>query len=257
MTLSYATMGILALATLWTTAILVAGAAWQDLRDVFRLHRHARRSRKATILPGTIAEWRVEQRGRALDAKDETIAFHDRTFGSTLEGALRIDGKDCRACGSVEVWVTPSERAKAAACADTTTFQAAYAQAVKAAGWSREVRVRLGEGTVVHVLGELDGGDLAGANGLPLIVSSFDPTSQLVTQGLTLLGFIIIELVACAAVTSVSLMPPHLGPRSIVGAVLGLGFFLGVTPLGVALRERVRRPAESYLRGTWSRAHTA
>jgi hypothetical protein len=40
---------------------------------------------------------------------------------------------------------------------------------------------------------------------------------------------------------------------SIIGAVACIAFFLGVTPVAVALRESVRRPHEAFLRSVWSR----
>ncbi|HSQ66800.1 MAG TPA: hypothetical protein VLM85_26455, partial [Polyangiaceae bacterium] len=62
------------------------------------------------------------------------------------------------------------------------------------------------------------------------------------------------ELAACAAATRVAWSSPHFGALSVVGAVLCLAFFLGVTPLAVALRESVRTPNIAYLRGRWARA---
>ena len=258
--LSNELMGLLCLATLWTTALLVAGAALQDMRDVWSFFRRARRALRGTIESAkgdVFAEWRVEQRGRALDAKEEAIAFHDRTFESSLEGgSVRIQGELYAVQGPGDVWATAEARTRAAVCADRATFDAAYAQATRAAGWQREVRVCMRPGDDVFVLGEIKDGTITGASG-PLVVSSFDPARRFAFQLSAIAGFIVAELVACAAVTSIAVAPPLFGARSIVGAVLCLGFFLGVTPLAVALRESVRRPSEAFQRGTWRRGSVA
>jgi len=263
LSLSRETMGVLSIAALWVTALLVAGAAWQDLRDVrgrWRRARSALRGRVESVEgEGALATWWVEQRGRALDSKGEAIAFHDRAFHSSVAaGTVRVGERLYRVTGPGEVWASPGARARACLEADDpATFGAAYAHATRAAGFVREVRVSLRVGDEVFVLGETVGDSIVRATGAgngPLVVSGFDASPELARHAGAIVAFIVGELSACAWVTDVALSTPHFGARSIVGALLCLGFYLGVTPLAVALREKVRRPSEAYVRGSWRRS---
>ncbi len=257
MMLSREVMGLFCLGVVWVTALLVAGAAWQDLRDVWGRWRRARRALQGTVesgdgTDGALGEWSVRQRGRALDGKQETIAFHDRAFQSTLAGgAVCVGGRQYRIAGRGQVWPGPEARARAAR-EDAAAFGAAYAQAVRAAGFEREVRVPVRPGDEVFLLGEVSGDSIVAGDGA-LVVATFDPAPALTGHVALLAAFVVAELAVAAVVTAVAALPPHFGPRSVVGAVLCLGYFLGVTPLAVALRERVRPPDEAYQRGTWTR----
>src|SRR6185369_872480 len=77
-------MGVLCLGVVWMTALLVAGAAWQDLRDLRAIVRRAKNAIRGTVIGGDLAEWAVEQTGRATD--DDAIAFHDREFHCEILG---------------------------------------------------------------------------------------------------------------------------------------------------------------------------
>jgi hypothetical protein len=57
--------------------------------------------------------------------------------------------------------------------------------------------------------------------------------------------------VLAAACTVAILWPPLFGWISGLGAAAALGLFLGVQPVGVALRDAVRTPDRAYLRGRW------
>jgi len=260
--LSREVMGLFSLGVVWLTALLVAGAAWQDLRDVLRLLRRARRAWsgkvESTLHASEFASWSVAQRGRALDGDAEVIAFQDRVLSSRVSGGtLRVgDGSGARSLrveGPGEVWVSAAAR-EAAGMRETSgaSFDEAYGAAARAAGFERTVRVTLGVGDEVFVLGELSGDSVVGGDA-GLVVASFDPFPVLARQAAEIVLFVAAELAACAAATAVALAPPHFGRTSVLGAVLCLAFFLGVTPLAVALRERVRRPSEAYLRGTLAR----
>jgi hypothetical protein len=84
-----------------------------------------------------------------------------------------------------------------------------------------------------------------------LLVSATDPRS-FVTKRITLVvSFIVVELAVCAAATRVATWPPVFGSVSIGGAIACIAFFLGVTPIGVAVREACRPPSQARLRGTW------
>jgi hypothetical protein len=260
-------MGLLCLAAVWVTALLVAAAAFQDLIDLLRLRRRAARALRATVQSGdgeggAIAEWTLEQRGRALDAPSPAIAFHDRDFRSAVCGGdLRIGERSVRLpAGRGEVWASREARTAAAACADAASFDGAYAQATASVGFQRRVHIALRPGDEVFVLGTVVGDAVLSdtpAPGDELILSAFDPRPTLTRQALAIAAFIPAELAACALATAVALRPPHFGAVSVVGALLCLGFYLGVTPLAVSLRESVRRPSQAYLRNVWRRPSTA
>lgn len=259
--LSREVMGVLCLGVVWMTALLVAGAAWQELRDLRALARRARRAISGTVVGDDLAEWRVEQTGRATDpplrgwrrdgvSGDEAIAFHDRTFASqVLGGRIEVDG-ETREVGASEgeVWIDEKTRTDAAACADAKSFDAAYGPSRKAKGFAREVRIRVRPGQRVWIVGSLD---------QPEIVSTVDPVAFCSKKALGFLAFIPLELLVCAAATRLALVTPHFGKASIAGAAACLAFFLGVTPLGVALREGAHHPSRAFLRNTWSRRSLA
>ncbi len=248
--LSREVMGIACLGIVWVTAILVALAALQDLADLRRIAKRARRAIVGTAV-GDLAEWRVEQTGRAIDGRREAIAFHDRAFhGEVFASQIRAGGDEYEIASSdtAHVWLG-NERAEGAACASDADFESAYPQAKKAKGFAREVRVRIHDGQRVHVLGKIDGKRIT-----PEIVSTIDPIAFCRRKAMLIALFVPTEIVVCAAATALALVPPHFGRVSIAGAVACFAFFLGVTPLAVALRENARRPHEAFLRTEWLRA---
>ena len=236
--LSREIMGALCLGVLWVTAILVAGAAWQDFRDLRAIVKRARDMFDGVVKDGDLAEWSVEQTGRATD--DDAIAFHDRSFRSEVFGG-KIGAREIAPNANAQVWIDEAAREEAASCGDVTTYDGAHAIARKAKGFARTVRVRVRAGQRVWVIGS---GEL---------VSTFDPRAWASRKSVLVLAFIPIELAVCAAATRLALSLPHFGTMSIIGAVACIAFFLGVTPLAVALRESVRRPHEAFLRTVWSR----
>jgi hypothetical protein len=237
--LSREIMGALCLGVLWVTAILVAGAAWQDFRDLRAVvKRAAKKMIEGVVKDGDFAEWSVEQTGRATD--DDAIAFHDREFHSEVFGG-KIGEAEIAANDSGEVWIDEKTREDAASCGDVTTYDAAHALARKAKGFARTVRFRIRAGQRVWVIGQGE------------IVATFDPRAWASRKSLLVLAFIPVELALCAAATRLALTLPRFGTMSIIGAVACIAFFLGVTPVAVAIRESVRRPHEAFLRTVWSR----
>lgn len=236
--LSREVMGALCLGVLWVTALLVAAAAWQDFRDLRAIVKRARKMIDGLVSGGDFAEWSVEQTGRATD--DDAIAFHDRAFHSEVFGG-KVGDQEIAANKIGEVWIDEKAREEAAGCGDVTTYDAAHAIARKAKGFARTVRVRIRAGQRVWVIGDGE------------IVSTFDPRAWASRKSLLVLAFIPIELALCAAATRLALSLPRFGTMSIIGAVACIAFFLGVTPLAVALRESVRLPHEAFLRTVWSR----
>jgi hypothetical protein len=259
--LSREVMGILCLGVVWTTAMLVAAAAWQEVRDLLAIARRAKRAVVGEVVSEDLAEWTVEQTGRALDAgKGRAIAFHDRGFRSEIFGG-RVQTADATleiAPGKGQVWIGEGARREAVACPSAADFDAAYEPARKAKGLRREVRVRVRAGERVWIVAadaargtsDARSGDAV----TPAIVSTIDPAAFCRRKALGIAVFIPLELAACAAATRLCLALPHFGPASVAGAVACLAFFLGVTPLGVALREGARRPHEAFLRNRWSDA---
>jgi len=251
--LSREVMGIACLCVVWVTALLVAAAALQDLADLRRIAKRARRAIVGTAI-GDVAEWRVEQTGRAVDAPVETIAFHDRRFGGEIfasqvrtgSGAIDIAPSDV-----AHVWLSREARDAAAACPSDAEFSTAFAQARKAKGFVREVRARVTDGARIFVV---PAEEMHRERVIPEIVSTIDPVAFCKRKALLIVAFIPLELVACAAATALALYPPHFGRVSIAGAVACFAFFLGVTPLAVALRENGRRPHDAFLRTEWRRA---
>ena len=236
--LSREIMGALCLGVLWVTAILVAGAAWQDFRDLRAIIKRARKMIEGVVKDGDFAEWSVEQTGRATD--DDAIAFHDRSFHGEVFGG-KVGDTEIPANPKGQVWIDEAAREEAASCGDVTTYDATHAIARKAKGFARTVRVRVRAGQRVWVIGE-------GA-----IVATFDPRAWASRKSLVVLAFIPIELALCAAATRLALSLPRFGTTSVIGAVACIAFFLGVTPVAVALRESVRLPHEAFLRTVWSR----
>ncbi len=244
--LSREVMGVLCLGVVWVTALLVAAAAIQDLADLRRIVRLARGAIVGTAR-GDLAEWRVEQTGRALDGSREAIAFHDRTFGGEVF-ASKVDDYEVVATDSAQVWIADADRNAATACPSDAAFTSAYESARKAKGYVRDVRVKIKDGDRAWVIGKLDGKTIT-----PELVSTIDPIAFCRRKALLIALFIPIELAVCAAATAVALTPPHFGHVSIAGAIACFAFFLGVTPIAVSLRENARRPHEAFLRTQWTR----
>jgi len=101
--LSREVMGMFCLGVVCLTALLVAGAALQDLRDLRAIVKRARKAIQGIVEGGDLAEWAVEQTGRATD--DDAIAFHDRTFHSEILG-----GKVKTESGVIDSWNSGAER---------------------------------------------------------------------------------------------------------------------------------------------------
>ena len=253
-----------ALAILWVNALLVAADAGQQARALLRRRGDMRAlgagERGAGLVRGravggALAVHRVEQIGRA-GAIEGTILFHDRAAcGEILGGALAAPGGGAltvEAVAVAEVWLTPGELARAAACASDAAFDEAEAHARKARGFSRTVNATVGAGAEVFVLGELRGAG-EGRVMSPTLVATMDPRALLARKAALAAAFLTGELVLAAACTAVALWPPVFGRISTVGGVLCLGFFLLVQPAGKALRDALQTPSRAPVRGRWTR----
>ncbi len=275
--LPYAWMGLLCLAIVWACALLVAGAALQDIRALRALRRRLGAladnadlptsvGRSVTVL-GTIessagdtfAVHEVDQVGRAKDGKVRGIAFFDRAFSSNLAGGtLRVGSHDVRVepSATAEVWPALAAQTKAARGTGRRAFDAAYALSRGVKGSPRDVHTSMKNGDQVFVSGtlqrEADGAFvLRGTAECPLVVAGDDPHAWARSHNTSTRAFVVLELLAVAGCSACALTGPAFGSVSTLGGVLCLGFFLGVQPIGVTFHDRCRTPNERYVRGEW------
>jgi hypothetical protein len=240
-------MGALALAILWVTTLLIAAAALKELGPLRAVRRRA--WERGVVARGdgpgaAIAVRRVEQVGRATDAGE--VHFSDRAYtGEIFGGAVTLDSGGELAIEptrEAEVWPSASALAGATSPPDGDALGAALALAKKPKGLPRSVEARLGVGDVVFV-----------APGAPT-VSAIDPRAWAAKKAALVVAFTVAEISAAALATAVALVPPAFGLVSKIGGALCLAFFLGVQPLGTAVREAVRAPSRAALRGVWKSA---
>jgi hypothetical protein len=267
----YEILGVLLLGALWVEAVLVAAAAWLQIRGLrsIRARLHLIEGAMGVgMIEGEIerciagdvfATHTIEQVGRALDAKTRTIAFHDRAnsskvFGGavrTREGPIQVPENDGRA----SVWTSRIARLQTAARFSPDVFDAAYAEACSQRGYIRTLNTSLRVGDHVFVSGELVQKDdrlvIQSPRGGDLLIAAEDPRRIVAEQSRVALAFIVVELLLCALCTRIALWPPLFDRVSTIGGALCLGFFLGVTPVGVYVRDRCAPPSQSLVNGRW------
>jgi hypothetical protein len=268
--LSYPMMGALALAIVWVNALLVAAAAWKELGPIGSWRRAAERGMlRGEVVSGrgpggAIAVRRIEQVGRATDAGE--VIFADRrhaceVYGGTvrLEDGREIDVAATPAAvasplnlgdGVVEVWPDDAAHEAASACPSTEVFSAALEAARKARGFARTVEAAIGPGADVRLLVGDDGTTVR-------LVSAVEPARWAAKKRGLVVAFIAAELAAAGLATAIALVPPAFGLVSKLGGALCLAYFLGVQPIGTAVRDAVRSPARRALRGRWAQASSA
>lgn len=265
-------MGVLALAVVWVTTLLVAGAAAQRIAALAAQRRRMRplapgevgvglvEGDVAAVDAGVIAVRRVEQVGRqAADDHDrQAIVFSDRSYaGEVMGGTLkRADGAELHLAPalSAEVWLAAEAVRAAAACPDGATFDSAYEHARKARGFARTVTATVPEGARVWAFGEVRREDPLTMRPLPdgkLLLATFDPRVWCGARITELAVFIVLVLAVAAGCTAIALYPPHFGLVSTIGGALCLAYFLLVQPAGTAARDRSLFPHEHALRGSW------
>ena len=252
----YWLLGLLALAVVWTAALLCALASVSYARmlgkkaDALRL-----KLAKATIVSGlgddgSFARHEIEQIGRALDGDLPAIAFSDKTYrGRLFGGVLSIDGQEVEVAGDARedapVWTSLEAREQAAKVEGDERFDAFYKDARGSKGSPRVVATSLVAGDTVFVARDPSEG--------VLLVSSIDPLAFYAARRRAHWIFALVELAVCAALTRVALQPPVFALVSTLGGAALLGFFLGVQPIGVSVEEGSREPFRAYLRGTHKR----
>ena len=272
--LSRATLAWFCLGAVWLTALLVAAAALSELRALLALESRLRRLSPEWMGVGlaegkiqralgaelVFASHEVRQVGRALGTKRPSCEFRDLSHVGRVWGGTLLIGEDCVEVGpesqAAEVWTSQGAKQAASACNGAPAFQVAYAAARRAAGSARTVTTVFREGERVFVSGEFsrENGQLRlRAKGrVGLLVAAKNPRTFVVSRLLGVSVFIIAELSTCLFVTRLACARPAFGPLSTLGACACLLFFLGVTPIGVWLRDWCRSPQRAFLHGVWT-----
>jgi hypothetical protein len=275
--LSKGLMGLFALAILWVNTLLIAAAAWKEITALAVWRRRLVLLEgdsgaglvRARVIHGAgpggaLAVQRIDQVGRAATQDDggrRMILFSDRSAaGEVFGGTATRHGSDIEiaidADASAEVWVPAAELAASGACASDEDFDRAYADAKKARGFARAVEgAATGE---VFLFGQLRpmGKGLALAPAKPggLLVATFDPRPWINGKIRLAALFIVGEIALAAACSAIALWPPRFGLVSTLGGAACLAFFLLAQPAGTALRDAVRLPSRTWLRGRWKRS---
>jgi hypothetical protein len=252
----YWLLGLLALAVVWTAALLCALASVSYARMLGKKADSLRpRLAKAVVVSGlgegdVFAAHEIEQIGRALDGDLPGIAFSDKAYRARIfGGVLSIDGKDVEIAEDpredAPVWTSETARQEAAKVEGDERFDGYYKDARGSKGSPRVVTTRLSAGDTVYIARE--------ASGEVSLVSAIDPLEFYAARRRAHWIFALVELAVCAALTRVALHPPVFELVSTLGGAALLGFFLGVQPIGVSVEEGSREPFRAYLRGTHKR----
>lgn len=268
---------VFCLLSLWTMALLVAGAALGDARNWLAIRTRARPLAKGELGVGSLAcevvrgdgpanalaTHEATVVGRARDGEPRAISIHDVALRSVLHGgAVHAAHGDVllEAGEPVSVW-TEGAAVGAAAPDDRASVEDAYAEACSSGGLRRTLRAEVMQGARVFVVGELlrSGGALVlrAPRGATLIVAASDPRPLATRRCAGIVAFVAVELSACFACTALATSSPAFGPVSVVGAALGLTFFVAVTPLAVAVRDWCTPPSERRRERCWSQTAPA
>lgn len=245
-------MGVLALGILWVNTLLVVGAALQRAVALSRLRRAiAANLRRGAAPSAGFASTTIEQLGRYGAGSKRTIVWHDRAYTSELGGGEILVGEgeslEVPRAAQAMVWLPEATLEEAAAARTEQTFDEAYAGARKAKGFARKVSAAVPAGTDVFVAKvRTDAGDT-------WLVSEIDPLAWCRARaGVIAAAFVPAVLAVASGITVLALWPPAFGVVSIVGASLGVLYFLLVLPAGTAVRDWARLPHERIVRGVWT-----
>lgn len=216
----------------------------RDLRETARRWKQALRGRFEGEL-----EHRIEQVGRSKG--DETIHFHDRSYGvggtggtvTTDEGAFVLEAVTA-------VWLD-EDRLRAAASAPNASWEHAYERARKPKGYARTFEAAIPSDTNVWVLGHTRDDRIEPIDG-QLEVASVDPVAWCQRKRRFVLSAVAVQFLVLLTLCAVILWPPRFGTVSTMGAAVSLVYFLAIQQLGKTIRDRVRRPPNAIVRGMWS-----
>ncbi len=270
--LSREILGLLALWILWLNAGLVMAVALRQLGNLRALRRRMLAAAgRGELVVGTaepadgqrFAVRRIAQTGRAMTVQGpDRILFTDgpQSF-EILGGPVRMaDGVvEVAAAPPVlsEVWVAPERAAQEVACGGLAEFDEAWRKANTSKGLTRDVEVAVRAGDPVWVLGARAGDRLEATEDAPLVVSMVDPLEFCASRARLVTLFLLGSIVVLAGVTVLALWPPHFGLVSTLGGVLGVAYFLGIQPLGTAVRDAVKTPARRPVGALWQRPAAA
>ncbi len=282
--LSRELMGVVALWILWVNALLVAGAAAKDALALGR-----RRAQMVPLRPdagkgtgldtvalvtGTLAQgegeagaiaavW-VDQVGRAAgEGETARIEFADRKVEARVFGGALSDGTEIQPAPNGEVWLDPKDFEKAGACESDAAFDAGFEAARKAKGFARTVKAAAVGQIPVFIFGQVRRRPKKAGSGDwtvvgpttegEMLLSTVDPRPLLGRKEQLAWAFIVAELTVTAGITLLGLNRPWFGVVSTIGGIAGLGFFLGVQPLGTMVRDAIKVPSQAAIRGRWDR----
>jgi hypothetical protein len=256
MTLSLELMAALGLAIVWVNALLIAAAAYGELRSLRdRRSRLDRAILRAAIErgrgpEGAFAAHFVDQVGRAADARSgRAIHFSDRAYRSVLYGGVvRLeDGRTQEIDGAegehVEVWAGDHEPD---ASPSGTAFDQAWIASKGASGFARTLERRMGPPAVVAIALARTPEERTWVFDEPAARRWIERRRWLV------LGFIAVELLALGGATALCFVGGSFASWvTKAGAALCVAWFLGVQPVGVAVSEACRPPHRAAVRGRW------
>lgn len=251
--LPYEWLGLLALAILWVNVLLVAAAALQHRSKLGAVRGAwaAARARGELVEGvvergdgpgGVFATRRIEQTGRAM-----TIGAPDRILFTDRGASARCHGGAVRA-GDRAIEIAPREEAevwideRAPARREECDFGVAWA------------RASTNRGLPSAIVQSIVAGDRVWIDRGTSRIAAMDPIALLDRKRALLVAFAAIDVLGCALVSAIALWPPALGPVSMIGGMLGLAYFLGITPIANVVRDAAKIPPDRRVGGIWAGA---
>lgn len=246
--LSLAHFGILALAILWVSVLLLAADAWGVLGDLRALARRVRGVARARVTEargegGVLATLSFEQLGHALDGAVPAIdvshgAFETHVAGGALAPA-EGDGPAITVAPGAPLRLFFDDAAFVRAGeTPPDDFEAAFTRAASPRGVSRPMALAVKEGDeVFHVDG---------------IVAAFDPRPWVAKKSRRVTLYLALHLVSAVLVTLVAVSMPMDTLVARIGAALCLAHFLGSAPILRAVKEASRAPDDARRFWTWT-----
>lgn len=231
--LTLPTMGLLALGSLWLHTLLVTLAGLRAARGLARRLGDAwAHTREATLAAGMV-QLRATRLGRPRD--DGALQVVGQVVETRVRGVYLGIGEAALAVPEgAELWAArPVPRPPPPAGPDL---------GARPRTWVDEWTLRAGAPLfVVADLGP-EGLRARPGQGGRVLLSTEDPRRVLGGRLLLLLGGHLAGVGLVAGVSALALHAPFVSPLSTVGALAALGVFLGILPLGTALRDATRLP---------------
>jgi hypothetical protein len=193
--------------------------------------------------------------GAALKESSREIGFHDRKHLSSIPGGalLLADGTLCAVEKSdrAAVWTGLGRKI---ANGEPLNLTEACRRASSARGFERNLSSSFRLRERIFVAGQVMSAGKRRLVRCPvdgeLIAAAGDPRAFVRSRSVLVVAFVGCELLACALCTRLALSRPLFGPLSTLGGASSLAFFLGVTPLGVLVRDLCRPHRWPWCAGT-------